>query len=101
MFYNVLKAKDIVSIKDEKFDREVLMENGDSSLSIIAIKKDEIIDTHTSISDAAVYVIDGEVEMHFDAEKFKLDKGEMIMFKKDKEHKVVALKDSKFLLIKV
>lgn len=101
MFYNVLKAKDIVSIKEEKFDREVLMENNDSSLSIIAIKKDEIIDTHTSIADAAVYVIDGEVELHFDAEKFKLDKGEILMFKKDKEHKVLALKDSKFLLIKI
>ena len=77
------------------------MENGDSSLNIIAIKKDEIIDTHTSIADAAIYVVDGEVELHFDAEKFKIDKGEMLMFKKDKEHKVLALKDSKFLLIKI
>lgn len=101
MFFNVLKAKDIVNIKDEKFDREILMENNDSSLSVIAIKKDEIIDTHTSISDAAVYVMDGEIELHFDAEKFKLDKGEMLLFKKDKEHKVLALKDSKFLLIKI
>ncbi len=101
MFYNVLKAKDLVSLKEEKLDREVLMENGDSSLTIIALKKDEIIDTHTSIADAAVYVLDGEIELHFDAEKFKLDKGEILMFKKDKEHKVLALKDSKFLLIRI
>ena len=101
MFYNVLKAKDIVDVKEEKMDREVLMESGDSSLSILAIKKDEIIDTHTSTADAAVYVLDGEIEIHFDAEKFKLDKGEILMFKKDKEHKVLALKDSKFLLIKI
>ena len=101
MFYNVLKAKDIVNLDETKFDRQVLMENGDSCLNIIAIKKGEIIDTHTSIADAAVYVIDGEIELHFDAEKFKLDKGEILMFKKDKEHKVHALKDSKFLLIKI
>ncbi len=101
MFYNVLKAKDIVDVKEEKMDREVLMESGDSSLSILAIKKDEIIDTHTSTADAAVYVLDGEIEIHFDAEKFKLDKGEILMFKKDKEHKVLALKDSKFFLIKI
>lgn len=101
MFYNVLKAKDIVDVKEEKMDREVLMESGDSSLSILAIKKDEIIDTHTSTADAAVYVLDGEIEIHFDAEKFKLDKGEVLMFKKDKEHKVLALKDSKFFLIKI
>lgn len=60
----------------------------------------KIIDTHTSESDAAVYVIDGEID-YFDAEKFKLDKGEILMFKKDKEHKVLALKDSKFFLIKI
>ena len=101
MFYDVVKAKDIINLNGSKFERKTLMENGDSSLNIIAIKKDEIIDTHTSIADAAIYVVDGEVELHFDAEKFKIDKGEMLMFKKDKEHKVLALKDSKFLLIKI
>ena len=101
MFYNVLKAKDLISIKEEKFDREVLMENGESNLTIIGIQKDEIIDTHTSIADAAVYVLDGEIEIHFDAEKFTLDKGEILMFKKDKEHKVFAKKDSKFFLIRI
>ncbi len=101
MFYNVLKAKDIVHTGEAKFERKILMEHDNSSLNIIAIKKDEIIDTHTSTCDAAVYVLDGEIEMHFDAEKFKVDKGEILMFKKDTEHKVVALEDSKFLLIKI
>ena len=101
MFYNVLKAKDIVNLEENKFDREVLMENENSSLSVIALKKGEIIDTHTSLADAAVLVLDGEIELHFDAEKFKLDKGEILMFKKDKEHKVLAEKDSKFILVKI
>lgn len=101
MFYNVLKAKDIVDLQDEKFARKVLMEENNSSLSAIAIKKDEIIDTHTSTCDAAVYVIDGEIELHFDAEKFTVEKGEILMFKKDEQHKILAKKDSKFLLIKI
>ncbi len=101
MFFNVLKAKELLDLDDMKFKREILMENNDSNLSIIAIKKNEIIDTHTSSADAAVYVIDGEIELHFDAEKFKVDKGEILMFKKDTEHKVLALKDSKFFLIKI
>lgn len=101
MFYNVLKAKDIVNLDNEKFQKETLMENNNSSLSIIALKKEEIIDTHTSLEDAAVYVLDGEIELHFDAEKFTLDKGEILLFKKDIQHKVFAKKDSKFLLIKI
>lgn len=101
MFYNVLKADEITNLGEKKFDRQVLMSDGDSGLSIVDIKKDEIIDTHTSASDAAVYVIDGAIELHFDAEKFSLKKGDVLMFKKDVEHKVVANKDSKFFLIKI
>ncbi len=101
MYYNVLKAKDIIDLGDEKFKREVLMENNESCLSVIALKKHEIIDTHTSVCDAAVYILEGEIELHFDAEKFKVDKGEILLFKKDIQHKVLALKDSKFFLIKI
>ena len=56
---------------------------------------------HTAKADAAVYVIDGEIEIHFDAQKFEVNKGELLMFKKDCQHKVVAKKDSKFFLIKI
>lgn len=101
MFYNVLKAKDIVDLKETEMEREILLQNETSSLSVIALKKDEIIDTHTAEEDAAVYVLDGEIEIHFDAEKFTLKKGRIIMFKKDVQHKVLALKDSKFFVIKI
>lgn len=99
MYYNVLKAKDIIDLDDQKFDKKVLMEHEHNCFSVIALKKGEIIDTHTSICDTAVYVIDGEIEIHFDAQKFKIDKGEILMFKKDDNHKVLALKDSKFFLV--
>lgn len=100
MFYNVLKAKELAET-DLKFKKEILMENNGNCLSIINLKKDEIIDTHTSICDAAIIMIEGKIEVHFDAEKFELEKGELILFKKDKQHKVLALKDSKFFLIKI
>ncbi|MCM1339561.1 MAG: cupin domain-containing protein [Muribaculaceae bacterium] len=101
MFYNVLKAKDLVDLDGSEFKKEVLMSNNDSCFDIISLKKDGIIDTHTAEADAAVYVIEGKIEVHFDAEKFEVDKGELLMFKKDKEHKVVAQKDSKFFLVKI
>ena len=101
MFYNVLKIKDLINLDGEKVAHKVLMENDSRSLSIVALKKDEFIDTHSALSDAAVIVIDGEIEMHFNAEKFTVDKGEILMFKKDNEHKVLALKDSKFFILKI
>lgn len=100
MFYNVFKPLDEVDIEGGKFQKKVLMEDNNSSLNLIALKKDEIIDTHTSEKDAALYVLEGEIEIHFTAEKFELKKGEMILFKKDDEHKVLAKKDSKFIVFK-
>ncbi len=54
MFYNVLKAKDLVDLENEKFDKRLLMESETGSLTAVALKKEEIIDTHTSTCDAAV-----------------------------------------------
>ncbi len=101
MFYNILKAKELANFDERNFDERTLLEHNTSSLNIIALKKDEIIDTHTSSVDVAVYIIDGEIEIHFTAEKFKLKKKEILMFKKEDEHKVLALKDSKFFVIKI
>ena len=101
MFYNVLELKDVVDFKENLFDKRLLLERGESSLTAIALKKHEILDNHISVCDACAYVFEGEAEFHFNAEKFTVKKGELIMFEKEKEHKVLALKDTKFLLIKI
>ena len=101
MFYNVLKLEDLVDSKENLLDKKLLLERGESSISAIALKKHEMLDTHISICDACAIVYDGEAEFHLLAEKFTVKKGEMIIFEKEKEHKVLALKDTKFLLVKI
>ena len=100
MFYNVLNAKKMID-SSNMFEKMTLLEKDNSSLSLIALKKEEIIDTHTSVCDAAVYLVEGKIELHFDAQMFTLEENDILMFKKDHQHKVRALKDSKFLLIKI
>ena len=100
MFYNVLNAKKMID-SPNMFEKMTLLEKDNSSLSLIAIKKEEIIDTHTSVCDAAVYLVEGKIELHFDAQMYTLEENDILMFKKDHQHKVRALKDSKFLLIKI
>lgn len=100
MFYNVLNAKKMID-SSKMFEKMTLLEKDNSSLSLIAIKKKEIIDTHTSVCDATVYLIEGKIELHFDAQMYTLEENDILMFKKDHQHKVRALKDSKFLLIKI
>lgn len=101
MFYNVLELNDLVDNKENILDKNVLLARGESSLSAIALKKHEVLENHVSICDACAIVFDGEAEFHFAAEKFTVKKGELIMFEKEKEHKVLALKDTKFLLVKI
>lgn len=101
MFYNVFELKDVLSCKEEKLEKKVLLENGNSKLVAIYLEKEAIYDCHTSEGDACVLVYEGEIEIHFDAQKFNLKKGEMLMFKKEHEHKVLAKKDSKFLVVKI
>lgn len=100
MFYNVLNAKKMID-SSNMFEKITLLEKDNSSLSLIAIKKEETIDTHTSVCDAAVYLVEGKIELHFDAQMFTLEENDILMFKKDHQHKVRALMDSKFLLIKI
>ena len=100
MFYNVLNAKKMID-SSNMFEKITLLEKDNSSLSLIVIKKEEIIDTHTSVCDAAVYLVEGKIELHFDAQMFTLEENDILMFKKDHQHKVRALMDSKFLLIKI
>lgn len=101
MFYNVLEAKDMIELGEQKYKKEILLQKDDSCFDIVAIKKEEIMDTHTAEAETALYMLEGEIEIHFDAEKFIVKKGELIMFKKDAQHKVLAKKDSKFFLIKL
>ena len=101
MYYNVLELKDLVDNKENILDKNVLLERGESSLSAIALKKHEVLNNHVTVCDACAIVYEGEAEFHFAAEKFTIKKGELIMFEKEKEHSVLALKDTKFLLIKI
>ena len=101
MFYNVLDAKNMIELGEQKYKKEILLQKENSCFDILAIKKDEILDTHTAEADAALFMIEGEIEIHFDAEKFTLKKGELIMFKKDAQHKILAKKDSKLFLVKL
>ena len=59
MYYNKLKLKDIVQNETEKINKKILLENGDSKLLAVALKKDEMLPEHESNTDACAYVYDG------------------------------------------
>ena len=122
MLYRTLEIDELIDSKAD-LDREIidLMENNNSHLKLVSLKKHQYLDPHTSHTNTSLFVTDGEIEITFfdgdnctcqscgcdvpieedDGKKYKIKKGQMFMFEKDVLHSVKALKDSKFLLIKI
>lgn len=119
MLYKILEIDELVSLKNADRAMVDLMENNDSHLKLMALKKHEKIAPHASKTDVCIYVIDGEIEItfhdletcgctpcgcdnvHDNTKKFKIKKEQLFFFEKDKMHSVEALKDSSFLAIKI
>lgn len=123
MLYKILEIDELVSLKNADRAMVDLMENNDSHLKLIALKKHEKIAPHASKTDVCIYVIDGELEFTFhhnencscstcgcenldhekenNEKKYKIKKEQLFFFEKDKMHSVEALKDSSFLAIKI
>ncbi len=123
MFYKKIEIDDLLDKKEN--DKQVidLMESENSHLKLISIKKDDGFNSHISHTDVFIYVLDGELEIIFpkensscgcgicgcdiadeeddEAKKYKIKKNQMFMFEKEVSHSVKALKDSKFLLVKM
>lgn len=66
----------------------------------LQIKKDELLKPHHAATDAFLLVNEGAIEFNINNEKIRLQKGDMLSFKKLETHSVLALEDAIVLLIK-
>lgn len=122
MLYRTIDIEELVDLKDADKAVVDLMENNNSHLKLIGLKKHQILEPHMSNTDVCIFVIDGEIELKFsnltectcqtcgcgmpddtdeDFKKYKVKKGQMFFFEKDVTHSLEALKDSAFLAIKI
>ena len=122
MYYKKLEADEILNKKDNEKQVVDLIERENSHLKLVYMKKEDGFEAHMSHTDVFVYIIDGELEIIFpkentcgcgicgcdlpdedddEAKKYKIKKNQMFMFEKEVTHSVKALKDTKFLLVKM
>ena len=66
----------------------------------ISIQQGERLDTHTSPTDAFIYVLEGNANFNLEGEAFFLSPGDGLSFKAHAEHSVNALTDFKMLLFR-
>ena len=71
------------------------------TLTLFSFDKGESLSEHTVPFDALVYVFDGEAEILISGEKFKLNKGQMIIMPANEPHALNAIEKFKMMLIMI
>lgn len=100
MYLKIFNFEDF-SYEKDALNSKVILENGDSKIILFALKKNQILEKHKSPVDAAVFVLKGEIEFHDEQKSLNIKGGEMIIEHADSEHYVKAIKDSKFIVVRI
>ena len=120
MFYKIMEVDEIFS--KEKLSHEIvdIIENNGVHLKLVFLQKNVGFDSHISHTNVFIYLIEGEIEITFEesticgcnicqtqkidkseSKQFKIKKGQMFLFEKEQTHTLKAIKDSKFILVKM
>jgi quercetin dioxygenase-like cupin family protein len=71
------------------------------TMTLFAFDAGEGLSEHTTPFDAAVYVLDGEVEITIDGVPHRVGRGQMIIMPADHPHALKALERFKMLLVMI
>lgn len=90
-----IRSQTIKGLQIQKLERN----EGPEILSI-TLEKGTVFPEHTSPKDAFLIVLQGAVEFLIDGKSYTLNKFEDMAFPKEVAHRVHALEDSRFLIIR-
>ncbi len=91
---------DQLDFRPEKFNSKVLFREAGFSLILFALLKDQVIPAHKTPHNAYLQCLEGEATVAIGDVEYPLQQGEIILLPKEILHGIVALKDTKLLLIK-
>jgi len=100
-YSKVINLKDSLNIQEDSIVSRVLLKNGDESITLFAFSKDQHISAHTAPVDAMVQVIEGELEIIIDQDKFDLKQNDSMIMPANVPHALTAKTDMKMLLVKM
>lgn len=66
----------------------------------INLEKDAVFPEHASPTDATLLVLEGTILFHITDHKYQLSSHQLFKFPKNIPHRVLALEDSKFLILR-
>ncbi|PID77860.1 MAG: cupin [Deltaproteobacteria bacterium] len=97
----IYELADIVEYEKGKVASMTLSQNPGVGVTLFAIDQGEGLNTHSAPGDAMAYILDGQVEIIIDNEKYVLEAGQMIVMPEGLPHSLKALRPFKMMLVLV
>ncbi len=97
----VYDLADMVAYEKGKVASMTLTQQPGVGVTVFAIDEGEGLNTHSAPGDAMAYILDGQVEITIDKEKYLLEAGQMVVMPAGVPHALAALKPFKMLLVLV
>lgn len=100
-FGEVHKLSEQIESSKENVQFKHIFENANGGVALIAFKAGQSLAEHLAPAEVMVYALEGEVEFTMIDKPHTLKAGEFFLMGQGVPHSVVALADSKIMLIKI
>lgn len=97
----IFKPDKKVDYSDDKINMEMLLEDNERSIRVMALDVHQKIATHCVETYACVYILEGEIEFTVDKKVYDLTRGEMLIIPKNAPHSLIAKTRSKMMLVRI
>ena len=97
----VWNLEEILKYQDGSIVSRTLVEKDQGMVTLFAFDMGQGLSEHTSPYDALAHILDGEVEISIDGEKFIVKKGEMLLMPANKPHALQSITKFKMSLIMI
>ena len=100
-FGEVFDLSKQIKAEPDRVQFKSVFANSNGGAVLVAFKAGQKLDTHTAPAEVMVNVLEGEIEFTMLGTPHVIKAGEFLLMGADVAHSVVAVKDSKMMLIKV
>ena len=78
---------------------KTVLKNSNRSIALFILDKEQGLIEHAAMSEALVYILDGEIDFTVSNQNYKLKEGNVLKLPAKIPHSLISIKKSKMLLI--
>lgn len=101
MFKKIFNPNEIINYRIDGIDNIYLINEGDRSIGLFALTKNQMIPAQINPQDICFYILEGNVELTMDEKMFNIKTGEMLIIPKSSAYTIKIQENTKILVVKI